>query len=165
MVKTTIAIIGAAGERGASIVKALSKGNYSLLLKSDDHEALKRLAFSLKKKTSVSIISCAKEACWEADVVILAVPYEEEIEAVKYIKDVVTQKLVVSFAAKGTTSCQETLEKLLPYSRVVQAVVNEKKQCLITGSNKDAVREASILLESVFEVVTGNWTKIPSIKK
>jgi len=153
MTKTAIAIIGAAGERGAAIVKALSKGNFNLLLMEEDGEALKRLTASLRrKKVQVSVISCAKDACWEADTVILAVPHDEEIKAAKYVKDVVTQKLVISFAAKGTAQCQEELEKLLPHSKVVQAVLNENNQCYLSGSSEEAVREAEDLLKLVFEV-------------
>lgn len=148
MTKTTIAIIGAAEESGAAIVKTLAGGAYSLLLQSSDEEALKRLTASLKQKTSVTIIDCAKDASWEADVVILAVPQEEEVKAAKYIKDVVTQKLVVSFAVKGIAHCRNELEKMLPYSKIVQAVWDENEQYLLSGSSEEAVREAVELLES-----------------
>ena len=80
----TIAIIGASGNMGSAIAKSLSKkGNYRLLLMSSDLDKLVDVKSFIEKSspyTEVFTLSCARDASWEADIIILATPYEAERE-------------------------------------------------------------------------------------
>lgn len=80
----TIAIVGATGHMGSAIAKSLSKkGNYRLLLMSNEQDKLVDLKTQIEKSsksTEVFAISCAREASWEADIIIVATPYEAEKE-------------------------------------------------------------------------------------
>ena len=81
--KQTIAIIGATGSMGSAISKSLSKGNYRLLLKSGDTDKLKKLSSEIKAthpSADLELMTCPTEASWEADIIILAVPFEAEKE-------------------------------------------------------------------------------------
>ncbi|HEY6977811.1 MAG TPA: hypothetical protein VH396_16040, partial [Chitinophagaceae bacterium] len=72
----------------------------------------------------VEIVDCAKEGCWEADIIVLAIPYYELKEVVEKINEVVTQKIVLIISNNEEEGKVEELQRLLPYSRVVAAFNN-----------------------------------------
>ena len=134
-VKKTIAIIGAGGNMGSALAKALVNSNYRLLLMSRDKSKVGKLFAYLKRKTptaEVAVIECEKEACWEADVILLAVPYRVEKEVAEKIREVTTQKVVIDVSnpldethdhliTGSESSAAEELQKALPGSKVVKA--------------------------------------------
>ena len=94
-------------ETGAAIADKLSEGNYRLLL------VQMRLITNLKSyKTSnrnnlhaeVEIVDCAKEGCWEADIIILAIPYHKLKKVIEKINEVVTQKIVLIISNENESS-------------------------------------------------------------
>lgn len=133
--KRTIAVIGATGNMGSAISKALAKSNDRLLLFSREVECVNRLADELKETNAsadVDTIQCAVDASWEADIIILAIPYEKEAEVASKIKEVASQKIVISISnplnstydgmvTLPGTSAAEELQKLLPDSKVIKA--------------------------------------------
>lgn len=133
--KQTIAIIGATGNMGSALSKALSKGNYRLLLKSEDAKELDKLVTditSTQPDADIESMICSKEAGWEADIIILAVPYSAEKEIAERIREVANQKIVISIAnplnnsfdglvTAPDTSAAEELQKLLPNAKVIKA--------------------------------------------
>jgi len=172
--KQTIAIIGATGNMGSAISKSLAKGNYRLLLKANKQEELDKLEKEIKNSNSsadVQPIACPTEASWEADIIILAVPFEAEKEIAAKIKEVANQKIVISIAnplnqtynglvTAPDTSAAEELQKLLPDSKIIKAfnttfaadfstpVIDGKQvDAFIAGNDEDA-------LETVKELVS-----------
>lgn len=132
--KQTIAVIGATGNMGSAISRNLSKGNYRLLLCANDKEKLETLTADIKKTATseVESLDCTVNASWEADIIIVAVPYQAEKEVAAKIKQVANQKIVISIAnplnetyngllTAPDTSAAEELQKLLPNSKVVKA--------------------------------------------
>ena len=133
--KKTIAVIGAAGNMGSGISNNLAKAGYRILLAGKDQSKLNNLLNKIKETTpgaDVEILDCSKEASWEADIIIPAVPYNSQVEVASRIKDVVTGKIVISISnplnetydglvTNPTTSAAEELAVLLPYSKVVKA--------------------------------------------
>ena len=108
-VKKTIAIIGATGEMGSVLAKALINSNYRLLLMSRDKSKVGKLSAYLKRKTptaEIAVIECEKEACWEADIILLAVPYKVEREVAEKIREVATQKVVIDVSNPLNESLQ-----------------------------------------------------------
>ena len=134
-VRKTIAIIGASGEMGSAFAKALVNSNYRLLLMSRDRSKAEQLSACLRKNTptaEVGVISCEKDACWEADIILLTVPYKEEKEVAEKIREVATQKVIIDVSnplneshdhliTAPDTSAAEELQKALPNSKVVKA--------------------------------------------
>lgn len=132
--KETIAIIGATGNIGASVARNLAKDRYRLVLMSSDAPALSRLKDSLSTadtRAIVDINDCAKDVAWEADIIILALPYKVEREIVEKIREVATGKIVISMSnpfdvnysdlvTSPNSSAAEELQKLLPHSKVVK---------------------------------------------
>ena len=139
--KKTVAVIGAAESTGSAIAYGLAAAGHRVLLTDDIEKRLTpflgRLPLLLAKirfevsRADARIVFSAREACWEADVVILTAPAEAQAEIACRIKDVVTQKIVVSVRGPlGKTSddvgpvpvgmATEELTQLLPHSRIVR---------------------------------------------
>ncbi len=133
--KQTIAVIGASGNMGSAISKSLSKGNNRLLLFDNEKEKLETVVNEIKEinaSADAEALECPTDASWEADVIILAVPYQAEKEIASKIREVANQKIVISItnplneAFNGLVtapdkSAAEELQKLLPNSKVVKA--------------------------------------------
>jgi 8-hydroxy-5-deazaflavin:NADPH oxidoreductase len=174
--KQTIAIIGASGNMGSAIAKSLAKGNYRLLLKDNDSQKLDNLVDEIKTanaSTDVEAMACPKNAGWEADIIIVAVPFGAEKEVAEKIKEVANQKIVISIAnplnetydglvTAPDTSAAEELQKLLPNSKVVKAfnttfaadfsnpVIDGKQvDAFIAGSDEDALQTVSEMVTTV----------------
>lgn len=175
LTKQTIAIIGATGNMGSAIAKSLSTGNYRLLLKDSEQEKLDTLVKEIKNKNAdadVEAMACSTEAGWEADIIILAVPYNAEEEVVAKIKEVANQKIVISIAnplnqtynglmTMSDTSAAEELQKLLPNSKVIKAfnttfaanfstpVIDGKiVDAFIAGNNDEALNTVSEIVST-----------------
>jgi NADPH-dependent F420 reductase len=169
----TIAIVGATGNMGSAIAKSLSNGKYRLVLMSKDQEKLGELKRTLEKSgTEVLTISCAKEASWEADIIIVATPYAAEKEVAEKIREVATGKIVISISnpldgaykdlvTSPDTSAAEELQKLLPYSKVVKTfnttfaanfitpvIDSQTADAFIAGNNSDAVETVSEVVKT-----------------
>lgn len=172
--KQTIAVIGATGSMGTVISKSLSKGNYRLLLCANQQDKIQALSRQIKTASaSADIIEmdCNVEASWEADIIVLAVPFEAEKAVAEKIREMANQKIVISIAnplnstydgllTMSDTSAAEELQKLLPNSKVVKAfnttfaadfstpVIDDKQvDAFIAGDDEEA-------LQTVAELVT-----------
>ncbi|PVY37332.1 NADPH-dependent F420 reductase [Pontibacter virosus] len=183
--KQTIAIIGASGNMGSAISRSLSRGNYRLLLCAKDLEKVQAVAADIKTSypgAEVEAVDCTKEASWEADIIINAVPYAAEKEIAEKIREVANQKIVISIAnplnetydglvTAPDTSAAEELQKLLPNSKVVKAfnttfaadfstpVIDGKQvDAFIAGNDKEALQVVSELVKTAgfHPIVAGN---------
>lgn len=133
--KTTIAIIGAAGSMGSALAKSLSKAHYRLLLFDKDASKLAETVAtmtSLNPDADVEAMTCPTESSWEADIIIPAVWYQFQTEVAGKIREVAMNKIVISIAnplndtfdgllTDPATSAAEELAKLLPHSKIVKA--------------------------------------------
>ena len=173
--KQTIAIIGATGSMGSAIAKSLAKGNYRLLLKSGNEEKLASLVTEIQAQNPVAEVeamACPKDASWEADIIIPAVPYQAQKEVAEKIKEVANQKIVISIAnplnetydglvTAPDTSAAEELQKLLPHSKVIKAfnttfaadfatpVIDGKQaDAFIAGNDEEAVQTVAELVST-----------------
>lgn len=172
--KQTIAVIGATGNMGSAISKNLSKGNYRVLLCANDEPKLQALAESIKNENSAAdleILDCAVSASWEADIIIVAVPYQAEKEVAAKISQVANQKIVISIAnplnetydgllTNPDTSAAEELQKLLPNSKVVKAfnttfaadfltpvIAGKQVDAFVVGDDQEAIQTVSELVQ------------------
>lgn len=183
--KQTIAIIGATGNMGSAIAKSLSKGNYRLLLKANKQDALDMLEKDIKNAhpaAEVATSLCPVEAGWEADIIILAVPNAAEAKIAAKIKEVANQKIVISMAnplnekydglvTAPDTSAAESLQKLLPNSKVIKAfnttfaadfanpVIDGKQaDAFIAGDDEEALQSVAELVSTAGfnPIIAGN---------
>jgi 8-hydroxy-5-deazaflavin:NADPH oxidoreductase len=171
----TIAIIGASGNMGSAISKSLAKGNFRLLLCANDLDKVQAVADEIKSSNpaaDVEAIDCTREASWEADIIIAAVPYAAEKEVAEKIKEVANQKIVISIAnplnetydglvTAPETSAAEELQRLLPNSKVIKAfnttfaadfstpVIDGKQaDAFVAGNDEEALERVTELVET-----------------
>lgn len=171
--KQTIAVIGASGSMGSAISKSLSKGNYRLLLYAEKPEKIQKITddiLSINPLADIEALPCPVNASWEADIIIVAVPYSAEKQVAEKIQAVANQKIVISISNplnatfNGLTtapdsSAAEELQKLLPNAKVVKAfnttfagdftntiIGGQQVDAFIAGNDEDA-------LETVAELV------------
>jgi hypothetical protein len=174
--KQTIAVIGATGSMGTAISKTISKGNYRLLLSSRNFDKTQHLVNDIQSTDAladVEAIDCSVNASWEADIIIVAVPFPAEKEIAEIIKEVANQKIVISISnplnesytdliTGADTSAAEELQKLLPNSKVVKAfnttfaadfstpmINGNTVDAFIAGNDGDALQNVAELVSSV----------------
>jgi hypothetical protein len=130
-VKKTIAVIGADTEIGAALADKLSDDSYRLLFVQNETVHKSQIAKNIQQKNlhaEIETVDCAKEGCWEADIIILAIPFRELKEIAEKINEVVTQKTVVIISDEKESSFSfnkaQELQQLLPYSKIVTAIHN-----------------------------------------
>lgn len=134
-IKPTIAIIGSTGRMGSAIARSLARGDYRLLLFGRSPQRLTQLSediIALHPDSDVEGITCATDACWEADIVVLAVPQAAESLVASQIKPYVTQKVVVSMAGG------DALVRLLPDAHVIVASTKKPRWCVGRSSDEPA---------------------------
>jgi len=169
----TMAIIGL-GRMGEAIATGLSKGNDRVLLFDRTYSKAEKLANKLKSAKQdydIEAIDCEIDACWEADIIIPAVPYSAQAEVAKMIKQKVNQKIVLAMAnpfnkefngLATKTSAGEELQELLPNSKVVKAfntifskliydpVINDEPlDCYLAGNDPAAVETVAELVKTI----------------
>ncbi len=149
-VKKTIAIVGATEYKGTEIANHLANSNYRLLLISNDIEKLSYLSESIfltMPDAEIDILECVKDGCWEADVIILAIACNEEKLIAELMKEVATQKIVVSISDERNTN--EELQQLLPYSKIVKAsLAYTSNEVTITGNDEEANAEIADIFQN-----------------
>lgn len=173
--RQTVAIIGATGKMGKAIAKSICNGNYRLLLFSRSIEKSGELADelnSIQEINDTEAIDCSFNACWEADIIILAIPYLAEAEVAEKIRDVATQKVVISISnpvnrigssltTPPGTSAGEELQELLPYSKIIKAFntnipddfkreekLDMSADCFLAGNDPRALELVSELVKA-----------------
>jgi len=161
--KQTIAVIGATGNMGSAIAKSLSVGNYRLLLYARDFNTCKQLAaeiLAIHRLADAEAMDCSMNASWEADIIIIATPDSEYKEVSLRIREVATQKIVISIVDSlndtysgmlpaPETNGKEDMQQLLPHSKVVKAVINSKRAAVvIAGNDQDALEMVKELMSS-----------------
>lgn len=150
--KNTIAIIGATTTSGAAIAKSISK-NYRLLLMDVSLAQVEVLQSEIVEENAdseIEVLSCCKDASWEADIVVVVVDEEKLVEVASKIKEVTTCKPVIQFV--GTDGNINQLQQLLPHAKVV-AVVTEQSITDITFQNAFIHGEDEAAVEAAKELM------------
>ncbi len=140
-VKKAIAVIASEDQTAVNIIYKLAAGNYRLLLISKDKSPFTRLISNLKKNhadAELVIRDCAKDGCWEADIIILAIEAGEAKEVAERIWEVATQKIVVvvDVNEKNEENIIADMKILLPYSKVTSSS-NPSTTLIERGDKKD----------------------------
>ncbi len=178
--KKTIAVIGAADEREVAFAISLLKGAYRLLLIAEDDEKLIQLQEEIKpinETAEEEVIKCAREACWEADIIIPLNPYPINKELVQNIKEVSVGKVVVNFVSsiESFDANKEKIQELLPYSKIVtveDTIVfsgkedqTEKLKATIISEDDEALEIVSELLKTINlnPIITNSGNKIRTL--
>jgi len=154
--KQTIAIIGASGQYGAAFAKALSAGPYRLLLMDPQEEGLVSLQKEIAAKVplaEVEKLSCCREASWEADLILFALPFSERNHLIAQMQEVVTRKTVVFLLEQPEENALELLKQQLPYSGIITIAIYLSPAAAesqrIGVSDREAEETATGLLQNI----------------
>lgn len=149
-IKKTIAIVGATESKATEIVYQFAKSNFRLLLISKDLTSLSLLSDNIaatNPNAEIDFLECVKDGCWEADVIILAIPWDEEKYVAELMKEVATQKIVVSISDER--NAHDELQQILPYSKLVKvSLSSHSKEIMVSGFNEEAKKEISEIFEN-----------------
>jgi predicted dinucleotide-binding enzyme len=170
----TIVIIGE-GEKSKGIARCLSDNNGKVLYCHRDLGLATDFVSGLIKSFphyDIEAVECTYDATWEADLIILALPCEGEVEVADNIRTVANQKIVV---ATGDAS---TLQRLLPHSKIVQAFsdicdeaffqpaeTRSKIFSVVHGEDPDAVETVRELVTKAGFLAEVDKALIPEKKK
>ena len=142
-VKKTIAIVGATEKEGIRIANQFACMPYRFLFISNKIIELEEITNNILEKNpdaEIEILECVKEGCWEADIIILAVPAEQNQKVAGLIKEVATQKIVVEISDKEKDVNE--LRTILPYSKLVRVSGNfQLKEMVIDGEDNTVNEE------------------------
>ena len=145
--KQTIVIIGT-GLTGKTIATLLASGHFQLLLCDKEYSKAVALAEELKDiadSCTIEAMECTFDGAWEADVVVLALQMEEQVEVAAYIKDVINQKILISSIDPDPryNNCSERLQALLPHTKIVGMATGENT---ITSASSSRQSTSTVVL-------------------
>ncbi len=153
--KQTIAVIGAASAEGRAVLAHLLGAGHRLLLMDEAAEKLPRLQQQLQQqqpRCDTDTEPCCREACWEADVIILANAQPMLAGTLQKIKDVATTKIVVCLWQNDplVEQVEAEMQQHLPHSKIVflQLPAGGTIPPVISGVNKLAVETVCNLFET-----------------
>lgn len=149
--KKTMAILGDPGEFPPILMEILVMQDLRLLFVSEDeakNEMIRKQLEPLKTAAEIEFISCEREGCWEADIITVTRPENISSALVEKIKEVATQKIVLVVSEERDQPDKPELNKLLPYSKVVEIVFDPRKK-EFSVSGKDAKAKADV--KNIFE--------------
>jgi len=131
-VKETIAFIGKADETSTGLIERLAARQYPVILVDSGNSGFGEVSLGIQDHdptADVAVVECAREGCWEADVIILTGGFIPDPETLDRVRTVATQKTVISLSgdetdAGGPSGKTKKLKRLLPYSSVTQIVLD-----------------------------------------
>ena len=150
MVRKTIAVIGTVEGEALILLEALARQKLRLLVVSGQQEANLQAKEHLEMAggaAEIEFISCEREGCWEADMIMVAPAAELTPSLLEKIRTVATQKPVIRIS-EDKTQYEESLKDLLPHARVVELKVDpQARQIRLSGQDPDA----SAAVKRIFE--------------
>lgn len=147
----SIALVGAESLPGETILKRLYAGGFRPSLIAGSEAGNTRLE-EVAANSGLEIMNCPREACWEADLILLVVPGMNLDWAVERIKDVAVQKPVVCFKY-AEKEISVNLESSFAYSGLVFADFDKANtdfsEVTLSGENLKQVEEMAEWLKNI----------------
>lgn len=151
MVKS-IAVFGLRGGFGPIIAERLLKQSFRLLLITEEKDEYSSLLNNFPE-ADIQLLDCPAESGWEADIIVLDVRLENQLQLISSIREFVTQKIVIRVNDINRTDLQDEIldiKSMLPYSRLIDLnlIKNEEGQFMysISGDDKDTLSESDAIL-------------------
>lgn len=143
--KQTIAWIGGDNHQGDILRKLAEKYRLLWVRKKEDQQTA---PFHDLPESEVEVLECAKEGCWEADIIVLAGEGLGD-DLLGKIREVATQKIVLRITWDNKEGRQEEelaqICKALPFSKIAAANLHPE-ETLLLGDNPAALSTASEMI-------------------
>lgn len=186
---TTISVIGT-GNMGKAIAQSFAKAGYQVLLGSRNRKTAQEVAAQIGQLRITGVSNA--EAAESANIVFLAIPYQENNETIRELRSALRGKIVVDISnplnetydgltTKPDSSAAESVAALLRESRIVGAFKNtfagvfyepqfdgdQKSTVLVIGDDEQAKAEVIKLISKLpFEVLdAGGLQKARTIEQ
>lgn len=153
MMKNTIAVLRNSGEFTPVMIGILVQQDLRLLFVSEDESKNEILEKQLRSKPAVAemdFITCEREGCWEAEIIIVNESEKFSNGLIEKIREVSTQK-IVWLVSETTGQCEKpALEKLLPFSKLVKINFDHRgKEFSVSGRDIEAKTEVLKIFENL----------------
>jgi hypothetical protein len=136
-------------------IQKLANTHYRILLISEAEDHLPSYFENIMTElpnADIEAISCAKEGCWEADIVLLAGAATEQPVLLSKIREVATQKIVAGVFLQDESLAEastQNLQRWLPHSRVLELMLNpENTGTTCSGEDPEALAMMNKLLRT-----------------
>jgi hypothetical protein len=153
-VKETIVFIAETDEFCSQLIQNLAAENYPLVLVSAESNHFEDLALKIKERmpeADIENIQCAREGCWEADVIVIGNAINPGAPLLEKIKEVASHKILVCLSTEGNSTSfpagrLKDIQQLLPNTEVVQVIADPVSgEMQITGTEAPAA-----VIENIF---------------
>lgn len=149
--KKTIAILGLEKGDEKDFLDQLANDN-RLLIVSDINDCAKVSDYLSQNKQDqeVELITCPKDGCWEADIILIWNPSQHPVDHLMRLQSVAIQKIVVMITNEVTKEFPS-----FPHSKTVVVTINTTtKDATIDGENPEAVTVIKQLINrtSIFNI-------------
>lgn len=156
----TIAVIGASDKRNFAVLNELAS-RYQLLLFDRNENALSEIHQALmaqNRYASIEVMSCAINASWEADIIILSGFCINDPEVVQKIKNVATAKTIIIMENDDeftkSINYQVSFDLIFPHSNIVEVIninsdESSDKEFLLEGQDGYSLDTVSSIFEGV----------------
>jgi len=146
--KKTIAIVGLTTGQDNPLLRKLALNN-RILAVSSDADKFSELSEYIQKgadEEAIELIDCAKDGCWEADIIILWNGFKQEKNELERLQVVATQKIVAFLTEEEKITSNHLL---FPHSKVVSVFIKpDVREVTVTGDDQEAVQQVINLLNS-----------------
>ena len=151
------------------MIYKLAREGYPLVLVSGSNhhlELLLKQILSEIPEADLQIADCAREGCWEADIIILNGIVNMREEFIEKIREVTTQKILVFIPSEekdqiSVADRTSTLKRLLPNSKVMQVVLQPVSLIAeITGEEQEYIDLISVIFQEIGYITKREIIKI-----
>ena len=145
--KETIAILGLKKGEATLFLDQLASDNRLLIVSNElkDCTGISEYLPQIKPEHEVEVIECAKEGCWEADLIALWNPFQFKEDELLRLRAVATQKIVLLIQDRDIN--YGALPPF-PNSKVISLTLNHTtKEATIYGENLEAINSIHKLIE------------------
>lgn len=144
--KETIAVLGLTEKVEYPFLSKLAE-HYRLLIVSDqgkDYTELIKPIDGNTSKSTIEFIDCAKDGCWEADIILLWDGFRQETKELQRLQAVATQKIILVLTVQEENTIPHSL---FPHSKIINLFKNPiTKEVQITGQDKEAIQTIADLI-------------------
>lgn len=154
MVKS-IAVFGIKGMFGSIIAEKLVKHSFRLLLINEEIEECSSLLHHFPE-ADIQLLACPEESGWEADIVILDLTADGQLQLISPIREFVTQKIVIRVSEMKNEELQDqllTIKSTLPYSKLIDLKLDKNAagqfMYVISGEDRESLNESDSILSQI----------------
>ncbi len=152
-VEETIAVVGFRSNNPSIFLENLKNQDVRLLIipaGEGEKVSLNKQFENNSTKAEIEVLDCAKDGCWEADIIAFLNPVDLEESLLDRIKEVAIQKPVLYIFEEASAETEVKAEKLqekLSNSIILKVKIDsEKESAIVSGTDSQYIKQVSAML-------------------